>query len=101
MQDVNGSLSGQIIEPEQFYGTTKTLKAVLKGSRSGRSVDFTKQYIDAPEGYEYPVDYVGQLSEDGLTVSGVWSLLDANGTFEMHRDLAEVGEAVVREAAVD
>lgn len=33
------------------------------------------------------VDYVGQLSYDGLSVTGVWSNNDMDGTFEMHRDL--------------
>lgn len=42
--------------------------------------------MDPVEGYENPVDYVGQLSGDGMVVSGVWSLFDINGTFEMHRE---------------
>jgi hypothetical protein len=32
------------------------------------------------------VDYVGQLSPDGMSVSGIWSLLEWNGTFEMQRE---------------
>ncbi len=101
MRDLNGALSGQIIEPEQFYGAMVTLNAVLFGVRSGRTVDFTKKYIDPPDGYEYPVDYVGRLSADGLIVSGVWSLPGADGSFEMHRDLAAPQSAVQREAVVD
>ncbi len=64
------------------------------------SVDFTKVYVDAPQGYENPVDYVGKLSSDGCTVLGVWSLLDWNGTFEMHREqgIEEVQEAETAEA---
>ena len=55
--------------------------------RDARSVDFTKTYIGAPKIYENPVDYVGQLSPDGMTVTGTWSLLDMNGRFEMHREM--------------
>ncbi|MBX7541189.1 hypothetical protein [Qipengyuania sphaerica] len=50
-------------------------------------MDFTKAYIDPPHGYENPVDYVGKFSSDGNSVTGVWSLLDMNGTFEMHREI--------------
>lgn len=56
---------------------------MISGHRSGRSVDFTKIYIDPPQGYENPVDYVGQMSRDGMTVTGMWSLAEMNGTFEM------------------
>ena len=58
----------------------------MVGHRSGRSVDFTKTYLRNEDGYENPVDYVGQLSEDGLTITGVWSLLEWNGEFEMTRE---------------
>ncbi len=66
--------------------------AVIAGFRSGRAVDFTKTYQGSASGYENPVDYVGRLSPDGMIVTGVWSLLEWNGTFEMHRD-APGGEA--------
>lgn len=64
----------------------QTIGAMISGHRSGRSVDFTKTYIDPPQGYENPVDYVGQMSRDGMTVTGMWSLAEMNGTFEMHRE---------------
>lgn len=60
----------------------------MTGHRAGRSIDFTKTYLGQRYGYENPVDYVGQLSEDGLSIFGVWSLMEHNGTFEMHRDQA-------------
>lgn len=87
IEDLGGHLSGCIIEPDAYHRTGQTLEARLVGSCDGRSVDFTKSYVMAPFGYENPVDYVGQLSPDGLTVTGVWSLLDYNGQFEMHRDM--------------
>ena len=78
-----------------MYAPANPITAEIVGNRDARSVDFTKIYIDPEEGYENPVDYVGQLSPDGLTVSGMWSLLDMNGTFEMYRD---AGLAVLEEA---
>ncbi len=67
----------------------RTISAVLSGTHAGSSVDFTKTYPGGEWGYENPVDYVGQLSSDGLSITGMWSLLDMNGAFEMHRDAAE------------
>ena len=34
----------------------------------------------------HAVDYVGRLSGDGNSITGVWSLADTDGTFEMHRE---------------
>ena len=83
----NGAFSGTIIEPDTFCDTG-TIEAVLAGHRAGTSVDFTKRYVKAPNVYDNPVDYVGSISANGATISGVWSLLDLDGSFEMHRELA-------------
>jgi len=88
----SGTFNGSTIEPDLYKSSPA--HARLAGHRSGRSVDFTKIYLRAESGYENPVDYVGQLSEDGLTITGVWSLLEWNGQFEMTR---EVGLEVVNE----
>lgn len=79
-------LTGRIIEPDAFHGTNATLEAQLAGHKDGYGVDFTKTYVGKPFGYENPVDYVGRLSPDGLSITGIWSLVEANGAFEMHRD---------------
>lgn len=79
-----GVLTGSTLEPD-LYGSHSTT-ARLAGHRSGRSVDFTKTYLRNQPGYENPVDYVGQLSADGQRITGVWSLLDWNGEFEMTRE---------------
>ena len=97
--DSGGSLSGTIIEPDAMYRTGRTMDASLAGHRSGRGVDFTKAYHGQAFGYENPVDYVGQLAADGQSVTGVWSLLDMNGTFEMYRE-ALVEEVDERQAEV-
>lgn len=88
LTDKAGHLAGSMIEPETVIGSGSTVAAVIEGWRSGLSIDFTKTYRNSPQGYEWPVDYVGLVSDDGLTASGMWSLLELSGTFEMHRDQA-------------
>ena len=94
-----GVFSGTIMEPDLY--ASAPAHAVLDGHRSGRSVDFTKSYPARQEGYENPVDYVGELSDNGQIITGVWSLLDMNGTFEMHREAqAESPVEIEEEVAV-
>ncbi len=99
LADEGGRLSGSTMEPNihGFLGEPEELEATIVGNRQGRSVDFIKTYVG--EVVTDSIDYVGQLSEDGSTVTGVWSNNDMDGTFEMHRDLAleeviEVEEAI-------
>jgi hypothetical protein len=100
LRDDGGRLTGTVIEPDVFYGGP-TLQASLRGLRHATSVDFTKSYEPhAPPGYENPVDYVGSISSDGNTISGVWSVLDLDGTFEMHRD-AQASEPVEAEVLIE
>jgi hypothetical protein len=98
LQDHEGSLSGTIIEPNTIGRSSTELEAVLSGSRSASAVDFTKVY-DAASDAAHAVDYVGRLSEDGNRISGVWSLEQLDGTFEMYRE-AVWEEQVGREAEV-
>ena len=96
IEEAGGRFSGTIIEPDEDGGPT--LESRIEGWRQGTSVDFTKCYAaDAPEGYEFPVDYVGRLSDDGSMINGIWSLLDMDGAFEMHREAAVSEEAALRE----
>ena len=85
LTDHGGALSGTIVEPNTIGRSSEQLGAVLSGSRAGASVDFTKIY-DAESDAAHAVDYVGRLSADGNTISGVWSLENLDGTFEMHRE---------------
>lgn len=78
------SFTGTIIEPD-LYSPGASTEATIVGVIAGDAVDFTKTYRHASRGYENPVDYVGKLSEDGERITGVWSLLSYNGTFEMVR----------------
>ena len=85
IEDHDGSLAGSIIEPNTVGRSSDQLEAVLSGSRAGTAVDFTKVYDGASDA-AHAVDYVGRLSADGNSVTGVWSLEDLDGTFEMHRE---------------
>jgi len=94
IEESDGALSGTIMEPNTMGWSSEELEAVLNGARNGRSVDFTKAY-DGSSDAAHAVDYVGQLSDDGNLVTGVWSLAELDGTFEMRRSasLEEMLEA--------
>jgi hypothetical protein len=99
IEESDGSLTGSIMEPNTIGWSSEELEAVLNGARNGRSVDFTKAY-DGSSDAAHAVDYVGQLSDDGELVTGVWSLQELDGTFEMRRsasleELVEAEEEVV------
>jgi hypothetical protein len=98
IEDADGALSGTIIEPNTMGRSSDSLEAILSGSRHGSAVDFTKAYDGASDA-AHAVDYVGRLSGDGNSITGVWSLADADGAFEMHRE-AVWEEAEGQEAEV-
>ena len=85
LEDHDGSLSGTTIEPNTIGPSSDQLEAVLSGSRQGSAIDFTKMY-DGESDAAHAVDYVGRLSGDGNSITGVWSLAETDGTFEMHRE---------------
>lgn len=90
--DAGGRFTGTTLEPNATGdpGEPEELEADVIGTREDRAVDFTKTYGGTM--WNHSVDYVGQVSEDGGTITGVWSVDQLDGTFEMHRDtsLAEV-----------
>ena len=98
IEETDGALTGSIMEPNTMGWSTEELEAALNGAREGRAVDFTKAY-DGSSDAAHAVDYVGQLSDDGTLVTGVWSLAELDGTFEMRRSasLEEVLEAEAEE----
>ena len=85
LEDDDGSLSGSIVEPNTIGDASEQLQAFVSGSRSGTAVDFTKMYDGASDA-AHAVDYVGRLSPDGNSITGVWSLAAMDGTFAMHRE---------------
>ena len=98
IEDRAGTLTGTIIEPNIQGYLSDSLEAVIRGSRHGSGVDFTKVYDGAAD-LAHAVDYVGRLSPDGNSISGVWSLEDLDGSFEMYRE-AVWEESAGEEAAV-
>lgn len=98
IKDDGGVLSGTIMEPNTIGISSDELQAVLAGNRQGDAVDFSKTY-DGSSDAAHAVDYVGRLSDDGSNVTGVWSLSDLDGTFEMHRDIALEDLVAAEEAA--
>jgi hypothetical protein len=94
IEDHDGALSGTIMEPNTIGRSSDELEAVLTGTREGQAVDFTKLY-DGSSDAAHAVDYVGRLSGDGNSITGVWSLEHLDGNFEMHREAVweeQVGE---------
>lgn len=82
-----GAISGTIVEPNSMGRSSDTLTSIVRGTRAGTAVDFTKSYDGASDA-AHSVDYVGQLSADGTAITGVWSLDRMDGSFEMHRQSA-------------
>lgn len=99
--DGGGHLSGTIIEPSAYeeaeHGGGEEVESVFEGARGEQAVDFTKTYQGVM--WNHSVDYVGKLSADGQTVTGMWSVDTLDGTFEMHRDLNLEELAVQEEEA--
>ncbi|MEM8728495.1 MAG: hypothetical protein AAGF79_01150 [Pseudomonadota bacterium] len=74
LMDISGVLWGTIREPNTFSPVpAHHLDASLSGSRSGREVQFLKEYADVP-GADAPVGYVGKVSADGTRIEGDWSI---------------------------
>ncbi|RDC59424.1 hypothetical protein HME9302_00612 [Alteripontixanthobacter maritimus] len=78
------AFTGEIIEPSIYGG--RTISAIASGVCTDRQLDFVKTYRTTGMTYGTPVDYKAIVSADGLEVTGVWSLPEWAGTFEMHRD---------------
>ena len=97
LAEAAGAISGTIAEPNTMGRASDTLHAVVRGTRDGAAVDFTKTY-DGTSDAAHSVDYVGRLTDDGRTITGVWSLGAMDGTFEMNRDLG-AEEAVAAEVS--
>ena len=99
IEDRDGRLSGDILEPNTIGASSEQLQSFLSGTRAGGSVDFIKSYDGASDA-AHAVDYVGRLSGDGMSIIGVWSLADLDGPFEMYRE-AVWEEMAGKEASVE
>jgi hypothetical protein len=97
IEDHDGKLSGDIMEPNTVGASSEQLQSYISGIREGSSVDFVKAYDGASDA-AHAVDYVGRLSGDGMMITGVWSLANLDGNFEMYREA--VWEQVAEKDAV-
>ena len=101
LRDHDGLLGGETIEDCEFLefdGGPNT--ATLSGTRTGRTVRFTKIY-DAHLVALDPIIYSGMLSEDGTEIAGRWSIPgDCTGVFTMRRP-GSAEQTVERTAEVE
>jgi hypothetical protein len=82
--DGGGSFAGEVSEPNHIAGTTPTLHAIVRGSRSGAEFRFTKQY-DGESDAAHAVGYYGAIEADGAEAAGEWALAEERGRFRMTR----------------
>ena len=85
IEERDGILSGTISEPNPVTYSSDRLSAFVKGARSSVEVDFAKVY-DGEGDMAHRVDYVGLVGDDGLSVTGRWTLPGATGSFQMTRE---------------
>ena len=84
LEEVTGLVSGNISEPNTIADTTMHLNAIVRGSREGAEVSFTKMY-DGESDAAHAVNYAGTVNAEGTRVSGFWQLEEYSGGFEMNR----------------
>lgn len=96
LEEVNGHVSGLTAEPDRWH-PGRTLEAEVEGQRTGMSAVFAK----LPDGGRTTIEYAGELSPDGLSLAGTWTIIgDWSGTFRMdrRRDGATVARTLVAQA---
>ena len=81
-------MSGTVSEPNTIGDTSMHLNAVIRGSREGAEVSFTKMYDGASDA-AHAVNYAGTINGEGTRVSGFWQLEQWSGGFEMNRTQAD------------
>ena len=83
IEDDGTHLSGEKIEPDRRGGSSPS-RALIVGVRESTTVKFTT--FGTPHSVAFnSVDYVGTVSEDSNTISGMWAFQIFDGPFEMHR----------------
>jgi hypothetical protein len=85
--DLSGAISGTTQEtPREGRSAGHTLNAEIAGAHRTGSVSFRKAYIDAPFGYDRPVDYDAALNADRTEIEGHWKIAGLlSGKFLMIR----------------
>ena len=101
IEDVDGILSGTTSETNVIGTSSPRLRAIVVGSRVGRSFEFSKQYDGASDA-AHRVDYFGTISDDGTSAGGEWRLETWSGGFRMTRpQIADFENAVGSQLILD
>ena len=83
IEDHGAHLSGEKSEPDRRGGSAPS-RASIVGVRESTTVKFTA--LGTPHSVAFnSVDYVGTISEDNNTITGMWAFQIFDGPFEMHR----------------
>ena len=86
LTESGGQISGETSEPGFLSDDPDTAFALISGTRSGGSVNFTKVYDTL--GYA-PVIYQGDVDEDCTEIAGTWTIEgQLTGSFVMRRSTA-------------
>lgn len=101
LDDREGALSGEIIEPNTFAEADEVeLFSSLSGGRDGEAIEFWKQYEALP-GAGHIVRYVGVVLDGGRKIVGRWSIgARWSGPFVMNRGESAAGLEIWREESV-
>lgn len=83
--DKDGEISGLVIEEHSL--SFEQVRSQISGKREGRSVTFTKQYLEADEMHKAIIEYAGEVSQDGSQITGTWKLPHDGGPFTMTREI--------------
>jgi hypothetical protein len=85
--DLSGAISGTTQEtPREGRSAGHTINAEIAGTHHSGAVSFRKTYVDAPAGYNRPIDYEGALNADWTEIEGHWTIADLlSGKFLMIR----------------
>ncbi|WP_420479360.1 hypothetical protein [Brevundimonas sp. FT23028] len=85
LSDTGGAVTGTTIEPDTLGGADQPdIPAIVDGHHDGAVLTFTK--FSEGGGHDDPIDYTGQILDDGDTIVGSWSIYgDWSGTFRMQR----------------
>jgi hypothetical protein len=99
LTDSGGRLGGTIEEIDAVVMVGQRLTAAIDGTRTDRSVRFTKFYAAPDEVYDI-VEYQGTVNAEGDEITGHWRVGDAwSGSFIMTRPRAPGMEVQRQDAA--
>ena len=103
--DQSGRLGGTIAEPNTFVPNgPDDLQAVIKGSRHGVLIDFTKVYAKESGAHQEQIFYEGEANQGFTEVRGVWRFRSPEvlpGTFVLSRISHGMEKAAAKRRVVE